>query len=327
MDDETKETSIDESNYNGNIEITPNIKIVSFNNFDYKEVFKEKLFAVVESLENRQNIEVLSIEWSSSLDDLEIVKYFPNIKRLILSGKNLKNISGIEALKNLSELLIETEKNNRRKIHGIEKLGLSSLSVDYALQSDLEIISKCTSLKFLRINGSVDIDFSFFSHLSLLEEISLVNRRIEEISNLNCMKNLRTLDIAYCSNLTRFGENNENIEVLWLQSCNRLNLDSITQLKNLSLLRMMSQKNISDLDFVSKLHKLKNLSITATNLNSTNLEALKNSKYLKDVWLSANDKIIEDIAKSNRNLLISNGDINFKNRKQISDDEYQRLSS
>jgi hypothetical protein len=201
------------------------------------------------------------------------------------------------------------------------------LSIVVTGQSDLEIISKCTSLKFLRINGSVDIDFSFFSHLSLLEEMSLVNRRIEEISNLNFMKNLRTLDIAYCSKLTRFGENNENLEVLWLQSCNRLNFDSITQLKNLTRLVMMSQKNISDLDFVMNMHKLKDMSISGTNLNSTSLEALKTSKYLKDVWLSANDKVIEDIAKSNRNLLISNGDIKFNNGKQISDDEYQRLKS
>jgi hypothetical protein len=327
MDDERKEISIDESNYNGNIEITPNIKIFSFNNDEYQEVCKDKLLKLLESLENRQNIEVLVIDWTSSLDDLEIVKYFPNIKRLILSGKNLKKISGIEALKNLSELLIETEKNNRRKIHGIEKLGLSSLSVDYALQSDLEIISKCTSIKFLHLEGSFDIDFRAFSQLSLLEKMSFVNRRIEEISNLNCMKNLRTLDIAYCSNLTRFGGNNENLEVLWLQSCNRLNLDSITQLKNLSLLRMMSQKNISDLDFLSNLHKLKKLRITSANLNSTNLEALKTSKYLEDVWLSVNDNIIEDIGKSNSNLLISNGDINFNNGKQISDDEYQRLKS
>jgi hypothetical protein len=327
MNDETNRIVIDESNYNVNIEITPNIKIVRFNNKDYKEVFKDKLFKLLESLENRQNIEVLNIEWSSSLDDLEIAKYFPTVKRLILSGKNLKNISGIEALQNLNELLIETEKNNRRKIHGIEKLGLSSLSVDYVLQSDLEIISKCTSIKFLHLQGSFDIDFKVFSQLSLLEEMSLVNRRIEEISNINCMKNLRTLDIAYCSNLTRFGENNENIEVLWLQSCNRLNLDSITQLKNLTRLVMMSQKNISDLDFLMNMHKLKNMSISGTNLNSTNLEALKSTNSLKYVWLSVNDKIIEDIAKSNRNLLISNGDINFKNGKQISDDEYQRLKS
>jgi hypothetical protein len=294
---------------------------------DYKEVCKNKLFKLLESLENRQNIEVLNIEWSSSLEDLEIVKYFPNVKRLILSGKNLKNTSGIEALQNLNELLIETERNKRRKIYGIEKLGFSSLSVEYALQSDLEIISKCTSLKFLHLQGAIDIDFRVFSHLILLEEISLVNGRIVEISNLNCMKNLKTLDIAYCSKLTRFAGNNDNLEVLWVQSCNRLNLDSVTELNNLTLLRIMSQKNISDLDFVSNLHKLKTLSITATNLNSTNLEALKSTKSLKKVWLSANDKVIEHIGKSNRNLLISSGDINFKNGKQISDDEYQRLKS
>jgi len=327
MNDETNIIVIDESNYNVNIEITPNIKIVWFNNDDYKEVCKEKLFPLLESLENRQNIEVIDVKWTSSFEDLKVITYFPNLKKLIVRGKKLKKFSGIENLIGLKELSIRTEGSKKRKINGIENLGISSLSIEAAGQSDLEIISKCTSLKYLRINGSIDIDFSFFSQLSLLEKMSLVNRRIEEISNLNCIKNLRTLDIAYCSKLTRFVENNENLEVLWIQSCNRLNFDSITQLKNLTRLVMMSQKNISDLDFVMNMHKLKNMSISGTNLNSTNLEALKSTKSLKSVWLSANDKIIEDIAKSNRNLLISNGDINFKNEKQISDDEYQRLSS
>lgn len=322
MAEEFNHVYIDESKPDVEINLSLENTIVTFHNDDENEVNKEELFSIINNIPNKENVQVISIESSSSLENLKIASFFSNIKRLVLWGANLKNLSGIEDLKRLEEISIESKSNKKRKLDGIEHLGLSDLSVVVTNKKDLEIISKCDSLRFLKLEGAFDIDFRDFLQLSLLERMVLVNRRIEGISNLNCMKNLKKLEIAYCSKLTRFEENNENLEVLWVEACNRLNLNSITQLKNLTLLILMTQKNISDLNFVMNLHKLKDLIITATNLSSTNLGAIKASKSLEEVWLSANNKIIENIGKSNRNLLISNGDIHLKNGIEISFEEY-----
>jgi len=138
--------------------------------------------------------------------------------------------------------------------------------------------------------------------------------------------NLKRLEIAYCTKLINFGENNDRVKKLEVESCNKLDLNTIPRLQNLVYLTFRSRKNITDLNFILELKKLKGLLITASPLSKADLSALLTSESLQDAFISASKRVVESIAKANKKLIVSNGDYDYFNGEEISLEEYQRIS-
>ena len=315
----------DENRFDQKVLISNEDTIFRFHNDSNGVVKKEQLFKKIETLKNKEFVKVLSIGWSSSLENLEILPFFPNTVGLSLYGKNLKNLKGIENSK-INNISILTDSNNGRTLDGLEKICLTNLEIRIVCKNDLEILKNCESLKVLRIEGSFDIDFQIFSGLKYLEDIILINRKIEEIKNLNCLKSIKEFDVSYCTKLKLFGNNNNAISNLHVQACNKLNLNSLCQFNNLQFLTLISLSNISDFNFITNLEKLRNISITASKLAKTNIDAIKNSNTLLEVFMNSKNKIIEEIGTFNKKILISNGDICFYKGEMIKFEEYQKHS-
>jgi len=297
--------------------ILKDIKYICFENESKINPKTDLLFGKLKSLKFRDKIETLTIEYNSSLEDLNLLEFFPNVEKLLLYGSNIKNLKGIEKAKKIKYIIIETEKNRRRLIDGIENLHLDDLEIRVERREDIEVISNCLSLNRLTLRGSFDFNIQKFSNLKI-SELSFIGGRYLELNNLKILSNLRKIQLGYCSKLEAFGKDNDNIVDLDIESCNKLNFTSIGYLSNLEKISIRSQKKINDLEWIKPLGKLLELEITGTQINNIDFNPIIESKNLNKVWLSVSNKKIKEIGIANKNVKISNGDICISKGANIS---------
>src|SRR5438045_3897766 len=110
---------IDEATLPGSLLLPPDVTIVGLSNSHGSEVP-----SIVESLSKmrgRERVEQLEIGSSSQLRDVAVTNAFPMLKRLLVFGKKLSSLNGIEWFKNGTHLSLDTGSNRRRDL---EKLGV-----------------------------------------------------------------------------------------------------------------------------------------------------------------------------------------------------------
>ncbi len=225
-----------------------------------------------------QHLTNLSLD-ASYLKNINVLRFFPKLQRLILRDNSITDLSALSFLKDLS--LIDISYNNIRNISGIDArfwivgaqrqynniartqfirmcqdanvqgearrtinaiLDMFSLPMDACVDGNYELIRR----RELTLFAPLDLtDLTPLSSLHTLESLNISGQKVTDFSFLEGLKDLRSL------NLSRIPLKD---------------LNSIENLKNLNYLYLM-QSSLTNIEFVSSLPRLRELHIAGNQIS------------------------------------------------------------
>ncbi len=229
------------------------------------------------------------------------------VKKLNLYGKEIKNISGLDVFKNLTEL--DLSENNIQDITELKELkNLTGLGLAQNNISDITALKELKDLIELYLSENNIQDITLLKDLKNLKLLELSKNNVKDITELKELKNLMGLGLA---------QNNVS------------DITALKQLKNLMEL-YLPENNIQDITPLKDLTNLEYLYLNENNI--TDISALDNLNKLKEVNLE-NQKIILNVNKEIKLPSIffqsqdanskgySGGSLNFENCKLNEDGE------
>lgn len=179
------------------------------------------------TLEDMQSVTELDLS-NKGIVDIQGIQYLTNLKKLDLTGNNIKFIDNLKNLTSLQELSL-----NQNSIENIQALSylknLEQLDLYSNQISDLSPLVELVKLKQLSVMENKVTDVSMLKNLLNLEILVLQNNEISDVSSLGNLVNLKELylgqnkisDISVLGNLSRLGilhlQNNEISDVTGLK--------------------------------------------------------------------------------------------------------------
>ncbi|MBC1904737.1 KxYKxGKxW signal peptide domain-containing protein, partial [Listeria innocua] len=202
---------------------------------------------------------------SSNISDLSGMEHFTNLSNLVLNGGQISDISALSGLTSLTSLQL-----NNNEISDISALSgltnLTSLQLNNNEISDISALSGLTNMSWLYLNNNQISDISALSGLTNMSWLYLNNNQISgDVSNLDGMSNLSRLYLS----------NNQISEV------------RLSDLSNLSDLRLDGNQNLSKIDFsgLTSIQGLSLLNMEIEDINFSDMPALT-SLYLDNNRIS-----------------------------------------
>ncbi|MBR3249545.1 MAG: hypothetical protein IKF83_02470 [Clostridia bacterium] len=237
--------------------------------------------------------------------------------KLELESQNLTNlrisfrdneecdITGIEHLKNLTYLSINSNKNTDfSELKKLDKLEEISISGDF---NDISTLKDVTQLKIVNLSQYNDniINLSILKNLTNLESLR-VNSNVTNITELKDLAKLKKLEISYNydSNKVKLSEITQliNIENLRLSNIDEKDLTGLEKMTNVSTLYITLKNEIIDkldTNTLVKMNSIKELSINAMN----DISWIENIPTLEKLTLSGyyNFEITQDLINTINN--------------------------
>jgi len=156
--------------------------------------------------------------------DISMLKNLPNLKALLIDGKNVKDIKSIAKIPNLEQLYIaniELIKNTKdlSRLTNLQFLGINNaseheiiylsklinlkhISLGVAGPCSLEPLRKLKNLERLTLSGTGITDIEPLSDLNNLGELRLEETLVSNLEPLKELKKLKRLSIAGCKYIT-----------------------------------------------------------------------------------------------------------------------------
>ena len=125
----------------------------------------------------------------------------------------------------------------------------------------------------------------------------------------------RFVFLQQCTKLISFGE--MEIQKLWLESCNRVDLSTVGNIRKLVELHLLSAKSIPSFEFLRSCHDLEELVVSGNPLNKTDLGALRDIRKPRRIFLVVKDALIADLASANPHVIFTNGDVCYVDGEQV----------
>ena len=189
--------------------------------------------------EDMQKITELDLS-NKGIADLQGIQFLTNLRKLNLTGNNIRNIS---YLKNLILL---------------EELTLNENKVD-----DIKALSSLTNLEQLDLLGNQISDLSPLANLAKLKQLSVMDNKVNDISSLRNLMNLEILVLQNngISNISDLGKL-VNLKELYLGNNKIRDISMLSNLINLEILNLKSNQ-ISDVSSLKYMFYLKELYLSA----------------------------------------------------------------
>ena len=210
-------------------------------------------------------IDSLTITFSSSLEDVSIIKGFPNLVNLIVNGHNIMSLSGLSYFKNGFYLCIQTESNRNRCITGIDQVPITRLELFYENAKDFEVISTSRTISYLDINYCPQPMFDKWMDVPL-DSLQLTGGKFIELGDTKLVKSLRKLVIVRCKKFERFVGDNSNITWALIDGCVSLDIKTIKTFIGIEALQIFTNHHEVPLSFFMKFKKLRKLSLVNCNV-------------------------------------------------------------
>lgn len=214
---------------------------------------------------------------------VEFLKNFIFITMLNVIDQPLQNTDEINLLRDLKELSLDSYFYTPIDFDNFPNLETCNI---HWTPNAINLFKR-HNLKTLSITSYKGKSSKDFSLLHRLENLSIINSPIEEISDLAILKNLRYLDLTLLRKLSSLHgiENLTKLEFLTVDNCHKIN--SIEEISNLVNLKELSISNDGKIETVKPIEKLKNLEsiffIEDTNILDGDLSPIEKLAKLKKV--------------------------------------------
>jgi internalin A len=192
------------------------------------------------------------IDW---IDDVSLLRYFPNLKKVDLSTNEIKSLKPLEKMAHLTELDVisnpVTDFSPLVKLKNLERLEISNSKI-----SDIAAIGQILSLKSLTLYSDGIKDISPLGNLVNLEKLTVSSDEITDICALDTLVNLKELDISGCSKVTDISclKDATQLEKLNIKNTAVKKIDVVKNYKNLVVFN--GNDTIQDMSSLVGLEKL-----------------------------------------------------------------------
>jgi Leucine-rich repeat (LRR) protein len=178
-----------------------------------------------------------------------------NLKYLRIEGSYLKDEIRFEAFPDLEEASVDWRQKAKSVFHSVK-------------------------LKILVIDHYKGKDLSAFSHLTNLEELSLLNSPLESLNGIEKLTKLKKIRFGNLRKLTTVSElaSLTNLEELWIEGSRKIqSIDAVANLINLKVLNFSDSGDIETIKPIAKLNKLERIIFSgSTNIVDGDLTPLLN---------------------------------------------------
>lgn len=203
---------------------------------------------------NAEGIKALYLNYtkgwnSEDLSFLSAVEEVENFKLISAKSSGLKSVEGLKSLKKISLSTTTKDKVDFSKLESLEDCFISWWKGAINIQ-------KCKNLKRLYIDKCKMSDYSALSELKELEELTIGNSTVEDLSWLPRLTKLKKLELLNCIKIEDFS---------YIGQCSALNwlaIDGSKLLKNINFianLRNLEILNISNNGTVESVAPIRNI--------------------------------------------------------------------
>ncbi|WP_264559124.1 hypothetical protein [Flavobacterium sp. N2270] len=209
-------------------------------------------------------------------DDLSFLKEFDFITELSILSKNITDIGQIECLKNIKTLYIENIVKGKIDFNKFKSLRQCIFT--WGIKGGESIFNQVNleKLSIYKYNG---FDLLKFISLINLNELELINSKIESLLGIEYLSSLKEIDFTGATKLISLKgiDSLDNLEILKINRCKLVNdLSILESLNNLKKLHANDGLLINDLSFVEKLINLEEIFfIGSTKIINGNLSPLE----------------------------------------------------
>ncbi|MCX7806048.1 MAG: hypothetical protein N3A38_12780 [Planctomycetota bacterium] len=292
-----------------------------FENTKEIPVKRDALARFLDAMNNRELIRRMDIRETSTLESPWIVEWFPNLESLTIESVHMVSMEGLDRWRNPKGLTIDTFGGGKRDIRGIERIGLKSLEIAIEKSADIDVLRQCRSIKGLWLRRWPLRDLSAISDMALTR-FSAVQGALRSLDGLPSAADA-FVGVAIC----RFLANVGGIKAKWLriESCNRVELESIAEVSGLAVLELVHQKNISSLRFLDKCVGLERLYLIC-DIPLDDLDRLLGLPALRKIFLATRGRksnmAVKRLAEKagSRDLVIMDLNVCFEKGKQVARD-------
>ncbi len=268
-----------------------------------------------------ENITRINIHSTSMLTSMWIMDFFPNAKALTIEGEKVSSLEALKSLQSLRYLWIDYKGRNRSQLGVLANLNLEELVIKFRGKRDVKFVSKLHDVSNFRFLNWPEPDLISIQELD--PRILCFSAGIlETCSGLN-PNSLNALLFDGCSRLKDVS--GLRVPNLQLESCNNLDLDTLSNARNLQTLKIAGPGvKIESLGFLKNLKDLEEMTINAKRVIDKDLSILANLPKIKKVWISPGipDEELLKVSKRVRGLRISNFGSCFSGGQRITFDEY-----
>ncbi|MDX5961519.1 NEAT domain-containing protein, partial [Bacillus cereus group sp. BfR-BA-00331] len=260
---ENKEDKVDQQDENGNVILDKQLQ---------KHINKYNL--------NRENLD-------TPITKEDLLK----VKSLIIveaKSKGIKDVSGLEYMKNLENLTLEEVKlENIKFISNLRQL--KSLSITYGELEDIGPLAELEHIERLSLRNNKISDLSPLSQMKKIKLLDLNSNYIKDIKPLFTAKSLRTLTVAnnQISNANLAGiEQLKNVKSLSLSNNGLTNIEHITPMKKLVELDL-SKNELENIEPLSRMSTVQSLNLEENYISD--ITPLSQLTGLYDLKLASNE--------------------------------------
>ncbi|MDA2158009.1 NEAT domain-containing protein [Bacillus cereus group sp. Bc253] len=260
---ENKEDKVDQQDENGNVILDKQFQ---------KHINKYNL--------NRENLDT-----PITKEDLLKVKSLIVVEA---KSKGIKDVSGLEYMKNLENLTLEEVKlENIKFISNLRQL--KSLSITYGELEDIGPLAELEHIESLSLRNNKISDLSPLSQMKKIKLLDLNSNYIKDIKPLFTAKSLRTLTVAnnQISNANLAGiEQLKNVKSLSLSNNGLTNIEHITPMKKLVELDL-SKNELENIEPLSRMSTVQSLNLEENYISD--ITPLSQLTGLYDLKLASNE--------------------------------------
>jgi Leucine-rich repeat (LRR) protein len=301
----SKELEIEEPNIRDLKLIEPGYDEIELSNKLGSEVDSTILANHMGSVVGIDQIQTLTINYSSLLKDLKIIKAFPNLRNINVFGKQIASLEGLEWFHQGEYININTDSNRRRRITKISEAPIKRMILEVARTEDLDDISQCSKLNYLDLFRSNEVEFSNWSNIPL-ESIGLKQGKFKEIGNTVKIMSLKKMRVLGCRNLERFVGDNSRITWMIIEGCKKLDLRTIKTFQGIEVLIVNGNLNEIGLTEIGELKQLKSISLIDCNVQVDILKLKHLFPSLKELHISQMKKEqVLELSQHNPEVLVS----------------------
>ncbi|GIX59836.1 internalin [Bacillus paranthracis] len=260
---ENKEDKVDQQDENGNVILDRQLQ---------KHINKYNL--------NRENLDT-----PITKEDLLKVKSLIVVEA---KSKGIKDVSGLEYMKNLENLTLEEVMlENIKFISNLRQL--KSLSITYGELEDIGPLAELEHIESLSLRNNKISDLSPLSQMKKIKLLDLNSNYIKDIKPLFTAKSLRTLTVAnnQISNANLAGiEQLKNVKSLSLSNNGLTNIEHITPMKKLVELDL-SKNELENIEPLSRMSTVQSLNLEENYISD--ITPLSQVTGLYDLKLASNE--------------------------------------
>lgn len=269
------------------------------------------------SIPGIKKIKSLIIKPSSLIKNLSLLQAMPALETLQLYGLQLRVLDGLEWFRNGRFIEIDTGRNQSCKIDKIAETQITKLSLHYGNPEDLEVVARSQTISELILSKCPKLLFEHWQSVPL-NTISLSGGVLDVLADTTHISSLKSLIIIDCRKLERFEGDNSNVTWMVIDTCNRLDLCTITTFSRVEFISIVNIKNEILLSTFTGLSQLCSLSLQECKVRVDVVDLKSSSPRLEEIFITGlkKDKGIA-LSKANPGVVVTNGMWSYENSSLV----------